>query len=154
MTDVDAANLHASGITAVAAAGITTGCTPTAYCPANEVTRAQMASFITRAVLEAATPAPDPTPPTPPDGLVSTEATRTRIAHDEDVLGGPGGITEQRMCAVAAGGPDRVAVGVERDREAAAVWTSVDGTPWQRVPHDEAVFGGEHIEEAPFGLSI
>ena len=40
---------HAADIAAIAAAGITTGCGGTNYCPFNPVTRAQMASFLTRA---------------------------------------------------------------------------------------------------------
>ena len=40
------------------------------------------------------------------------------------------------MKSVTVGGPGLVAVG--RD----AVWTSVDGITWTRVPHDDAVFGG------------
>jgi S-layer family protein len=40
---------HAADIAAIAAAGITTGCGGTSYCPFNPVTRAQMASFLTRA---------------------------------------------------------------------------------------------------------
>ena len=64
-------------------------------------------------------------------------------------LGGPGG---QAMASLTVGGPGLVAVGGEglasfRDgegwssRHRAAVWTSVDGLTWSRVPHDEAVFG-------------
>ena len=40
---------HAADIAAIAAAGITTGCGGTNYCPFNPVTRAQMASFLARA---------------------------------------------------------------------------------------------------------
>jgi hypothetical protein len=40
---------HAADIGAIAAAGITTGCGGSNYCPFNPVTRAQMASFLTRA---------------------------------------------------------------------------------------------------------
>jgi hypothetical protein len=29
---------------------------------------------------------------------------------------------------------------------AAAVWTSVDGLSWSRVPHDEALFGGATLQ--------
>jgi hypothetical protein len=47
-TDV-AATTHASDIATIAAAGITTGCGGTSYCPFSPVTRAQMASFLTRA---------------------------------------------------------------------------------------------------------
>ncbi len=48
------------------------------------------------------------------------------------------------MKSVTVGGPGLVAVGsVGNDGDAdAAVWTSVDGVTWSRVPHDEAVFGG------------
>ncbi len=45
-----AASIHAADIAALAAAGITTGCTPTLYCPDDPVTRAQMASFLIRAM--------------------------------------------------------------------------------------------------------
>ena len=45
-----AGNTHESTIRALEAAGITIGCTPTLYCPENPVTRAQMASFIVRAL--------------------------------------------------------------------------------------------------------
>ena len=43
------------------------------------------------------------------------------------------------MSSVTVGGPGLVAVGW--DTMGAAVWTSVDGITWSRVPHDEAVFG-------------
>lgn len=46
----DAAGVHAEAIDRLAAAGITTGCTETEYCPDDAVTRAQMASFIARAI--------------------------------------------------------------------------------------------------------
>ena len=50
--DVDPNNSHAAAINALAAAGITTGCSqnPLQYCPNQPVTRAQMASFLTRAL--------------------------------------------------------------------------------------------------------
>ena len=48
------------------------------------------------------------------------------------------------MAGVAAGGPGFVAVGFEQDIEnAAAVWTSVDGRRWDRVPGDPDLFGGD-----------
>ena len=51
-----------------------------------------------------------------------------------------------RLRAVSAGGPGLVAVGSTEhgeavDRELAVAWTSVDGTTWLRVSHDEALFG-------------
>jgi hypothetical protein len=59
----------------------------------------------------------------------------------------------QGMWAVTTGGPGLVAVGLDGllgsqflstggVPEDAAVWTSVDGVTWGRVPHDESVFGG------------
>jgi hypothetical protein len=66
--------------------------------------------------------------------------TWSRVAHDEAVFG-TGGVTSVTradsglIVAVGSEGPD--------DSNHAAVWTSVDGFTWSRVPHDEAVFGGE-----------
>jgi len=56
----DDGNVHEPQIEAIAAAGITQGCSPTVddlYCPARAVTRGEMAAFIVRAVqLEARVP--------------------------------------------------------------------------------------------------
>jgi spore germination protein YaaH len=52
----DAGSIHEADINRVAQAGITVGCSPTAYCPTQTVTREQMASFLARALgLPAAT---------------------------------------------------------------------------------------------------
>ena len=69
--------------------------------------------------------------------------TWSRVPHDDAVFGGSDG--GQRMRSVAAGGPGLVAVGRDEasDDINAAVWTSVDGITWSRVPHDDAVFGGD-----------
>ena len=56
--------------------------------------------------------------------------------EDQPGLGGTG---DQSMRSVTVGGPGLVAVG--KDSPGAAVWTSVDGITWSRVPHDEAIFG-------------
>jgi hypothetical protein len=64
----------------------------------------------------------------------------TRVPNDEASLGGRG---EQSMSSVTAGGPGLVAVGADRGAgtgDASAVWTSVDGLSWTRVPHDPAIF--------------
>ncbi len=65
----------------------------------------------------------------------------SRVPHDSAVFGGAG----SGMTSVTAGGPGLVAVGWVDDAaydSTPAVWTSVDGLSWSRVPHDEAVFGG------------
>ena len=51
-TDVDPSSVHAASIEALHAAGITAGCSqqPLRYCPHQPVTRAQMATFLTRAL--------------------------------------------------------------------------------------------------------
>ncbi len=54
-TDDDGTTFEAD-INRLAASGITTGCTPTTYCPTASVTRAQMASFLVRAFDLPATP--------------------------------------------------------------------------------------------------
>ena len=89
----------------------------------------------------AATPTAATAAATPAAATLSS-LTWSRVPGDEAVFGGEGG---QAMASVTAGGPGLVAVGREvsgRDSDA-AVWTSPDGVTWSRVPHDEAVFGGE-----------
>jgi hypothetical protein len=46
----DATSTHQADINRVAAAGITTGCGPTTYCPTASVTRGQMAAFLRRSL--------------------------------------------------------------------------------------------------------
>jgi S-layer homology domain len=46
----DTGSPHQADINRVAQAGITVGCSPTAYCPTLTVTRDQMASFLARAL--------------------------------------------------------------------------------------------------------
>jgi hypothetical protein len=48
----DTGSTHETDINRVAAAGITTGCGPSAYCPSGIVTRGQMAAFLHRALVE------------------------------------------------------------------------------------------------------
>ena len=70
----------------------------------------------------------------------------SRVPDDPSVFGGLG---NQIMKSVIAGGPGLVAVGSDRPgswSSVAAAWTSVDGVSWSRVPHDEAVFGGDGIQ--------
>ena len=49
-TDVAADSVHADAIQALAAAEITLGCGPGAFCPTDPVRRDQMASFLVRAL--------------------------------------------------------------------------------------------------------
>jgi hypothetical protein len=75
---------------------------------------------------------------TSPDGV-----TWTRVPHDEAIFGGN---NDEQMVSVVAAGPGLVAIGIDGpgDEWDAAVWTSPDGLTWTRVPHDEAVFGGDN----------
>jgi hypothetical protein len=56
------------------------------------------------------------------------------------------------MNSITAGGPGLVAVG--ESGQGAAVWTSLDGISWSRVPHDEALSGGEETPPACCGTSM
>lgn len=49
-TDVQDRSTHAAAIEAIAAAGLTNGCGADRYCPDRELTRAEMASFLRRAL--------------------------------------------------------------------------------------------------------
>ena len=51
--DVQPTDVHRDAISALADAGVTEGCSPTRFCPADPVTRGQMASFLQRALAEA-----------------------------------------------------------------------------------------------------
>jgi len=46
----DTGNTHEQNINRLRKAGVTTGCTPTTYCPSSVVTRGQMAAFLRRSV--------------------------------------------------------------------------------------------------------
>ena len=48
--DDDDGNYFEAAIGALAASGITTGCTATAFCPERPVTRGEMAAFLIRAL--------------------------------------------------------------------------------------------------------
>jgi hypothetical protein len=87
---------------------------------------------------------------TSPDGF-----TWSRVTHDETVFGGEDG---QVMRSVIVGGPGLVAVGwdgqgilADDPNLEAAIWTSVDGYTWSRVPHEDDVFGGAWIEAVTVG---
>jgi len=62
----------------------------------------------------------------------------TRVPDDAAVFDGEG---RQAIAAVVQGGPGLVAVGVD-DLEG-AVWTSMDGTTWERAADDGGVFVGD-----------
>jgi hypothetical protein len=74
----------------------------------------------------------------------TTPMTWDRI-DDTVVFGGDGGV--RLMMDIAVGDGIVVAVGADGAPDGqffdAAVWYSVDGVAWNRVPHDEAVFGGD-----------
>jgi len=67
----------------------------------------------------------------------------------------PGGASaDGAMGDVTVGGPGLVAVGSDGSDDFlsdAAVWTSVDGITWSRLPHDEEVFGGGWMESVTEG---
>jgi hypothetical protein len=70
----------------------------------------------------------------------------SRVPNDDAVFGGEG---NQWMNDVTSAGAALVAVGGDWSSTAhhAAVWISVDGLTWSRVPNDDAVFGGEEHDQ-------
>jgi len=100
---------------------------------------------------------------TSPDGI-----NWSRVPHDDAVFGKSEDGYHTQMQSVTVGGPGLVAVGgawsglydpevAEDDPESvvggAAVWTSVDGTSWSRVPNDEGVFSGSDMSSVTAGGS-
>ncbi len=79
--------------------------------------------------------------------------TWSRVPYDESVFGGE----DISMRSVTVGGPGLVAVGWDGELIAdipdtdAAVWTSVDGVTWSRVPHDEGIFGAAFMMSVTAG---
>jgi|GEM_PF-1192588 len=61
----DDGNIHEAAIEAIAAAGITSGCTTDLFCPSRAVTRAEMAAFLIRALDESQAPAAGTFPDVP-----------------------------------------------------------------------------------------
>lgn len=70
--------------------------------------------------------------------------TWVRVPDENKVFSEPGG---QEALSVTASKSGVVAVGSAESYENAAVWLSADGYAWNRVPHDEAVFGGRGKQE-------
>lgn len=66
----DVTGTHAADIEALAAAGITAGCTATTFCPALQLNRAQMATFLARALELAPVPSPFPDTHAAHDGSI------------------------------------------------------------------------------------
>lgn len=68
-----------------------------------------------------------------------------------------GGMGDQYARNTTSDGPRLVAAGFDASdgHKDAAVWTSLDGVAWSRVPHDESLFGGvsdQFIESGGRGL--
>lgn len=76
----------------------------------------------------------------------------SRVTHDDAIFGEDGWNEMRSVVAVDDG---LVAVGFDVDllqgSSDAAVWISVDGIAWSRVPHDEAVFGSDAMSSVAFG---
>jgi hypothetical protein len=81
---------------------------------------------------------------TSPDGV-----TWTRVPDDGSVFGGP---QKQEIFSVRRVPGGFVAVGADGNETAAAVWTSLDGVIWTRVPNGGGVFGdpGKSLEVDPW----
>jgi hypothetical protein len=82
------------------------------------------------------------------------------VPHDASVFGGDdqedGDTFNTRMLSVTGGGPGLVAVGATGSDlgGSAAVWTSIDGLSWSRVPHDESIFKGSMMSVTAGGVGL
>ena len=76
--------------------------------------------------------------------LATPDATSSALAWTRIDHPALGGSSQQEIDAVAFDGTRYVAVGSERNggSQSAAVWFSTDGFEWERVQHDEGLFGG------------
>ncbi|MFP4311703.1 MAG: S-layer homology domain-containing protein, partial [Nitriliruptoraceae bacterium] len=107
-TDVDDSAPLGAEISALAGAGITAGCDPagTRFCPAEVVTRGQMATFLGRALgLTQVVPPPRPTPAlhgNPDDGVSIPPEGRLRDTSAPDQVIGDGTPTSCTSAAVVA----------------------------------------------------
>ena len=88
----DVSGPHAADIEALAIAGITTGCTPTTFCPNQRLNRAQMASFLARALELPPIPSPFPDTHSAHDGSIGA-------LHDRGIILG---CTTSRFCSSTA----------------------------------------------------
>jgi hypothetical protein len=82
---------------------------------------------------------------TSPDGVAWS-----RVPHDEAVFGGLDDEPVLWMSSIASNGQVLVAAGWggHGNGSDVRVWMSSDGESWARIPDDDAVFGGEHHQEA------
>ena len=100
-------NTHETNIDALAAARVTAGCKtdPLRYCPAKSVTRAQMATFLARALglVEVPTPTEDTDDETGPALVADPPAVRYEGDHDFTIDGtgfDPGSTVFVRVCTI------------------------------------------------------
>jgi class 3 adenylate cyclase len=70
----------------------------------------------------------------------------TRVPHDEATLGGP---DDQIIFALAKGSGYFAALGRDGPEATAdaALWLSLNGIDWRRMPHDETALGGDGAQE-------
>lgn len=136
--DVEPDHVHAEGVAWIAANGVTRGCTETAYCPQDPVTRGQMASFMHRLSGNA--------PGVPP----SVDAAQLG-GQDADAILAELAALRADVDELADGGPDvsaledRVAE-LEADNE--ALRTTVDQLSTRVVSAEDRVVAAENVVAA------
>ena len=138
----DDGSVHETAVNALAAAGIADGCGPGSFCPAEELTRAQMATMLARALLGPAPPGRDHF--SDDDGHVYESAVNALAAAGIADGCGPGSfcpadpIRRDHAAAMLAR-----ALGLET--------AEIKPIPWRLEPVAEAIDGGPTDLQAPTG---
>ena len=139
----DDGSVHETAINALAAAGVISGCGPGSFCPAEELTRAQMATTLARALPG---PAPDDTSDYYSDDDGSAHETAINALTAKGIVSG---------C-----GPDRFcpADPIRRDHAAAILARALNlqpvpiaSSPWRLRPVVAGLDGGATDLQAPTG---
>ena len=105
--DVEEGNTHTADINALAASGITAGCAiePARYCPVRDTIRAQMATFLARALGIDAVPQPEETTPPPESGGFAAIVSGCRFGDHAGLFNRSGSFLSHRSGNPRADGP-------------------------------------------------
>lgn len=147
--DVADGSSHAAGIEYVDATGITSGCETDLYCPGDEVTRAQMGTFLYRA---------SGNDPATPPSVNAAELEGNSAAEVADMAGGPASLVgdDGHLAYVWANDPTSASYTPSTTyshNPAGGITISRDGTGDYTVLFDGLSLSGGHVQVSAYGGS-